>query len=135
MAVFFGLNVPSTGHSQSEVHIQNSSSPIPNICHQTTIKTLTRFWTDTSQSTADARQRISVFLHSSVLLQLRPQRPCGLLQDVHLRFHISDVALRPTTETVSTIRDWGVLRVQELCESRGGRPGLPVLISLMFLWT
>ena len=26
-------------------------------------------------------------------------------------------------------------RVQELCESRGGRPGLPSLISLQFLWT
>ena len=26
-------------------------------------------------------------------------------------------------------------RVQELCESRGGRPGLPSLISLRFLWT
>ena len=24
-----------------------------------------------------------------------------------------------------------VVRVQELCESRGGRPGLPVLMSLM----
>ena len=24
---------------------------------------------------------------------------------------------------------------QELCESRGGRPGLPSLISLRFLWT
>ena len=27
------------------------------------------------------------------------------------------------------------LRAQELCESRGGRPGLPSLISLRFLWT
>ena len=27
------------------------------------------------------------------------------------------------------------LRVQDLCESRGGRPGLPSLISLQFLWT
>ena len=27
------------------------------------------------------------------------------------------------------------LRVQELCESRGGRPGFPSLISLRFLWT
>ena len=26
-------------------------------------------------------------------------------------------------------------RVQELCESRGGRPGLPSLINLRFLWT
>ena len=24
-----------------------------------------------------------------------------------------------------------ILRVQELCESRGGRPGLPVLMSIM----
>ena len=29
----------------------------------------------------------------------------------------------------------GPLRAQELCESRGGRPGLPSLISLRFLWT
>ena len=27
------------------------------------------------------------------------------------------------------------LRAQELCESRGGRPGLPSLINLRFLWT
>ena len=26
-------------------------------------------------------------------------------------------------------------RAQELCESRGGRPGLPSLINLQFLWT
>ena len=26
-------------------------------------------------------------------------------------------------------------KAQELCESRGGRPGLPSLISLRFLWT
>ena len=25
---------------------------------------------------------------------------------------------------------WWLARVQELCESRGGRPGLPVLMSL-----
>ena len=29
----------------------------------------------------------------------------------------------------------GIPRAQELCESRGGRPGLPSLISLRFLWT
>ena len=29
----------------------------------------------------------------------------------------------------------GFPRAQELCESRGGRPGLPSLISLRFLWT
>ena len=29
----------------------------------------------------------------------------------------------------------GSLRAQELCESRGGRPGLPSLINLRFLWT
>ena len=28
-----------------------------------------------------------------------------------------------------------VNRSQELCESRGGRPGLPSLINLRFLWT
>ena len=26
-------------------------------------------------------------------------------------------------------------RVQELCESRGGRPGLPSPVNLRFLWT
>ena len=30
---------------------------------------------------------------------------------------------------------WRHLRARELCESRGGRPGLPSLISLRFLWT
>ena len=28
-----------------------------------------------------------------------------------------------------------LFRAQELCEGRGGRPGLPSLISLRFLWT
>ena len=28
-----------------------------------------------------------------------------------------------------------LFRAQELCESRGGRPGLPSLIRLRFLWT
>ena len=27
------------------------------------------------------------------------------------------------------------VRAQELCERRGGRPGLPSLINLRFLWT
>ena len=27
------------------------------------------------------------------------------------------------------------IRAQELCESRSGRPGLPSLINLRFLWT
>ena len=27
------------------------------------------------------------------------------------------------------------IRAQELCESRGGRPGLPSLINVRFLWT
>ena len=27
------------------------------------------------------------------------------------------------------------VRAQELCESRGGRPGLPSLLSPRFLWT
>ena len=30
---------------------------------------------------------------------------------------------------------YGDNRAQELCESRGGRPGLPSLISLRFVWT
>ena len=30
---------------------------------------------------------------------------------------------------------WTELRAQELYESRGGRPGLPSLINLRFLWT
>ena len=32
-------------------------------------------------------------------------------------------------------RKHSIYRAQELCESRGGRPGLPSLISLPFLWT
>ena len=28
-----------------------------------------------------------------------------------------------------------IFRAQELCESRGGRPGLPSLLNLRFLWT
>ena len=28
-----------------------------------------------------------------------------------------------------------IFRAQELCESRGGRPGLTSLINLRFLWT
>ena len=33
--------------------------------------------------------------------------------------------------SVAAVISLTVIRVQELCESRGGRPGLPVLISLM----
>ena len=43
-----------------------------------------------------------------------------------------------STETIRLIgegRKGGTGRAQELCESRGGRPGLPSLISLRFLWT
>ena len=32
-------------------------------------------------------------------------------------------------------RGWHIIRARELCESRGGRPGLPSLINLGFLWT
>ena len=35
----------------------------------------------------------------------------------------------------ATNKDGYSLRAQELCESRGGRPGLPSLINLRFLWT
>ena len=41
----------------------------------------------------------------------------------------SNLALE-TVQFNSVIR-----RAQEVCESRGGRPGLPSLISLRFLWT
>ena len=34
----------------------------------------------------------------------------------------------------SLVKD-SLVRVQELCESRGGHPGLPPLINLRFLWT
>ena len=39
-----------------------------------------------------------------------------------------------SAETKTTVNHLEV-RPQELCESRGGRPGLPSLISLRFLWT
>ena len=46
----------------------------------------------------------------------------------------------PNKPTVSVdvkqhFNDNTVFRAQELCESRGGRPGLPSLITLRFLWT
>ena len=36
---------------------------------------------------------------------------------------------------ISAIRRLDPVGAQELCESRGGRPGLPSLIYLRFLWT
>ena len=35
----------------------------------------------------------------------------------------------------ATLNNKSTSRAQELCESRGGRPGLPSLINLRFLWT
>ena len=42
---------------------------------------------------------------------------------------------RPRVRTSRCQPGLANIRVQELCESRGGRPGLPSLISLWFLWT
>ena len=39
------------------------------------------------------------------------------------------------TEGIGYIYIYTLHITQELCESRGGRPGLPSLISLRFLWT
>ena len=33
---------------------------------------------------------------------------------------------RPSPSFIKLLTPWQLLRVQELCESRGGRPGLPV---------
>ena len=38
-------------------------------------------------------------------------------------------------EDLRFVHPLGAFRAQELCESRGGRPGLPSLIILRFLWT
>ena len=43
--------------------------------------------------------------------------------------------MEKSEEYLKKTRDYGVPRAQELCESQGGRPGLPSLISLLFLWT
>ena len=42
---------------------------------------------------------------------------------------------RHTSASSGVKPDLLTLRAQELCESRSGRPGLPSLISLRFLWT
>ena len=48
-------------------------------------------------------------------------------------------SLKKPTVSVDVKQHFNQLRIrgraQELCESRGGRPGLPSLISLRFLWT
>ena len=54
-----------------------------------------------------------------------------LLQQNYYYYHT------PTAVTASTINYCYCCyndRAQELCESRGGRPGLPSLINLRFLW-
>ena len=44
---------------------------------------------------------------------------------------LTAVNLEQTTQIISDVSFITDHRVQELCESRGGRPGLPVLMSLM----
>ena len=48
---------------------------------------------------------------------------CGHHTTVH---HVTSVHAKPQVG----IEDYSLIRVQELCESRGGRPGLSVLMSL-----
>ena len=43
--------------------------------------------------------------------------------------------LRMTKKNTYIYEEEEESRAQELCESRGGHPGLPSLISLRFLWT
>ena len=62
---------------------------------------------------------------------LAPQRSlCLRLTARPNRLAISSICMDPYTTWVQ-----GRVRAQELCESRGGRPGLQSLISLRFLWT
>ena len=64
----------------------------------------------------------SFVLFSTAFSQLHPRHITMLLGSV-LSYYIKCLA---------QIAD---PRAQELCESRGGRPGLPSLINLRFLWT
>ena len=58
------------------------------------------------------------------------------LHSVYMCKHFHrNVALSKPRQGKSGMVNRNVIRVQELCESRGGRPGLPSLISLRFLWT
>ena len=61
---------------------------------------------------------------------------CGPSLVWNLRAAIESPFLTHYCRTASTSTLWS-LRYSELrnCESRGGRPGLPSLISLRFLWT
>ena len=49
----------------------------------------------------------------------------------HRPAYITLVAIEALAVYISIIQSWETLIVQELCESRGGRPGLSVLTSLM----
>ena len=73
---------------------------------------------------------------SSIFTQ-KLARTQGQPHTVHKRVGSSH-KLKPTDKTSYTFT--GLVcdsddRAQEVCESRGGRPGLPSLISLRFLWT
>ena len=49
----------------------------------------------------------------------------------HFSFLIGREFYGPTFEALKLVRWAGSVIVQELCESRGGRPGLSVLTSLL----
>ena len=57
-------------------------------------------------------------------------RVCGCLS-VCVRVYVpGTVSLDKTVSCINTLLSIISIRVQELCESRGGRPGLSVLMSL-----
>ena len=71
------------------------------------------------------------------LSELRMWVGVGVGVGVHVESHASVVSLLESGEQrhIKVIHNNISSRAQELCESRGGRPGLPSLISLRFLWT
>ena len=86
-------------------------------------------WVALNQVTRYAHQDVSQFktvTHSSAGVS-NGQVDTSRHQDVSLKI----VTLKAVQEFNAQVTRY---RAQELCESRGGRPGLPSLISLRFLW-
>ena len=76
--------------------------------------------------------------HSNVSLIVRDKvtKPCPQTTTFEEKGEPKQIGTEvPLLTALSSATSRVDLRVRELCESRGGRPGLPSLINLQFLWT
>ena len=111
------LILPVTKPPQAAAAVMSPPPPPPSPPHPPPTHSKTRF--------------PALFAPNSAILGDATER--ALLISVHLSTEIGPVRLTLSALVVNFAKGWSAiaLRVQELCESRGGRPGLPVRMSLM----